>query len=329
MRYVTGIQPSGIITIGNYIGAIKNLKSEIKDEDEVYVFLADLHAITINQDPNVLRENVITLVSLYIALGLDEKMNIFCQSHISEHTSLAWLLQCFTKMGELNRMTQFKDKGRGSDSASVGLFTYPTLMAADILLYNADVVPVGEDQKQHLELARDLAERVNKFYKEDIFKLPEPKISKGNSKIYSLTDPTKKMSKSDENPKSYISMLDPADVILKKFKSATTDSIGVINYDPENQPGVSNLLTIYCSFKEISMEQALEYFEGQNYGFLKQEVASSVIEVLEPIQSKYEQIRNDEKIYLDVLEKGKKEAKKISSDTINKLNKIVGYLEKC
>lgn len=324
MRLITGIQPSGTITIGNYIGAIKNLEKQVEN-NEVFVFIADQHAITQHQDPKEFTQNIKSLISLYMAMGIHERANIFCQSHLSSHAELGWILQCQTKMGELSRMTQFKDKAQKGESSGVGLFTYPTLMAADILLYEADAVPVGQDQKQHLELTRDLAQRFNTTYNKEVFKVPEPYISEKASKIYSLTDPSKKMSKSDENEKSYISILDDPKKIMKKIKSATTDSLGEINYDEQNQPGVSNLLVIYSSLEEITMDETLQFFAGQNYGFLKTEVANCIIKHLEPIQEKYKQFINDEKQIKEVLHKGKIAAQEIGEQTLAKVKETIGF----
>lgn len=325
MRILTGIQSSGEITLGNYLGSIKNFQKEVKANNESFIFIANHHSLTTKPKPEILRNNIQKLMALYMAMGIEQKSTIFLQSQIKEHTELAWILQCHTAMGELNRMTQYKDKSMKNENPSVALFTYPVLMAADILLYQADIVPVGEDQKQHLELTRDLAERFNKFYQEDIFKIPEPEIKKSGAKIYSLTDPTQKMSKSDENPKSYISMLDQPEVILKKIKSATTDSLGQINFDPINQPGVSNLLTIYTLCKDTNMTETLNYFKDKQYGFLKQEVAEAIITELKPIQQKYEEIYANPDLIKKELKKGQEVAQKIAQQTIEKVNQIIGY----
>ncbi len=324
MRIITGIQPTGILTLGNYLGSIKNFKKEITKAEEAYIFLADLHALTVNPNPEVLKQNIKNLSALYIAMDMDKIANIFMQSSIHEHSELGWILQCFTKNGELDRMTQYKDKSQKNLSISTALYTYPTLMAADILLYNADYVPVGEDQKQHLELTRDIAQRFNSFYNKEVFKIPEPLIQKQGAKIYSLTDPAKKMSKSDENPKSFISILDDEKTIIKKVKSATTDSLSKVKYDPENQPGVSNLLSIYAEIKNIPIKESEKYFENENYGFLKTEVANAIIEELKPIQEKYYEILKDEKLISDVLIKGQKEAQKIASESIKNIKDEVG-----
>ncbi len=326
MRVLTGIQPSGIITLGNYLGSIKNFEEEIKGADESFIFIADLHAMTVTPNKEDLNKNIKNLVALYIAMGMNKKSTIFLQSNIKEHAELGWLLQCHTKLGELDRMTQFKEKSQKNISVGVGLYTYPTLMAADILLYDTDKVPVGVDQKQHLELTRDIAIRMNSFYKKDIFVVPEPIIKKEGAKIFSLVDPSKKMSKSDENVKSFISILDDQKTVLKKIKSATTDSVGKISYDPENQPGVSNLLTIYSLCKEISMDETLKHFKDQNYGFLKTEVAEAISETLTPIQEEYERIIKDESIILEVLEKAKNTVEPIAKRKMNEVKKELGFL---
>ncbi len=326
MRVLTGIQPSGIITLGNYLGSIKNFEEEIKGADESFIFIADLHAMTVTPNKEDLNKNIKNLVALYIAMGMNKKSTIFLQSNIKEHAELGWLLQCHTKLGELDRMTQFKEKSQKNISVGVGLYTYPTLMAADILLYDTDKVPVGVDQKQHLELTRDIAIRMNSFYKKDIFVVPEPIIKKEGAKIFSLVDPSKKMSKSDENVKSFISILDEEKVVLKKIKSATTDSVGKISYDPENQPGVSNLLTIYSLCKEISMDETLKHFKDQNYGFLKTEVAEAISETLTPIQEEYERIIKDESIILEVLEKAKNTVEPIAKRKMKEVKKELGFL---
>ncbi len=326
MRVITGIQPSGVITLGNYLGSIKNFEEEIKGADESFIFIADLHAMTITPNKDDLNKNIKDLVALYIAMGMDKKSTIFLQSNIKEHTELGWLLQCHTKLGELDRMTQFKEKSQKNISIGVGLYTYPTLMAADILLYDANSVPVGVDQKQHLELTRDIAIRMNNFYKKDIFTIPNPIIKKQGAKIFSLVDPSKKMSKSDENKKSFISILDDENTVLKKIKSATTDSIAKINYDPINQAGVSNLLTIYSLCKEISMDDTLNYFKDQNYGFLKVKVAEAISDTLLPIQKKYEEIINDESIILDVLSKSKQIVEPIAKKKMFQVKRDLGFL---
>src|SRR5699024_7794834 len=285
----SGIQPSGTPTIGNYLGAIRQFV-KLQEENDCYFCVVDQHAITVPQDPKELKENTRALAALYLASGLDpEKATLFIQSDVPAHTELSWLLQTFTYMGELERMTQFKDKADGRSAVSAALFTYPTLMAADILLYDTDIVPVRDDQKQHLELTRDVAERFNNRLGET-FVVPEIQIPEVGARIMSLQEPTKKMSKSDENARSFVSMLDTPKQIERKIKSAVTDSDMEIKFDRDNKPGVSNLLSIYASCKNESIELAEAHFDGKRYGDLKTEVAEAVLEVIEPIQAKYEKL---------------------------------------
>ncbi len=284
-KIFSGIQPSGTLTLGNYLGAIRQFV-QLQHENECYFCIVDQHAITVPQDPKELKENIKSLAALYIASGIDpEKATLFVQSEVPAHTELGWMLQSITYMGELERMTQFKDKSEGRSAVSSALFTYPTLMAADILLYQTDIVPVGDDQKQHLELTRDVAERFNNRFGET-FTIPEIQTPKFGARIMSLQDPTKKMSKSDENTRSFISMLDTPKQIEKKIKSAVTDSDDFIKYDPENKPGISNLLTIYASCTGKSMKEVEQHFEQKRYGELKGEVAEVVIDTLSPIPRK-------------------------------------------
>lgn len=318
----SGIQPSGIVTLGNYLGALKHFKANGAKEENLYC-IVDLHAMTSTTDSQALKLQSKTLAAIYMALGIHEHSTIFIQSHVKQHTELAWILQTVARMGELERMTQFKDKSAKKVNVNVGLFTYPTLMAADILLYDTEIVPVGQDQKQHIELTRDLAERFNTTYKE-LFVMPEAKIAKHGAKIYSLTEPTKKMSKSDENVKSFISILDDEATIRRKIKSATTDSVGEINFDFDNQPGVSNLLTIYSLCKDITIEETVEHFKGQNYGFLKSEVADSIVTELLPIQERYNQIMNNKQLLNDTLKEGSEIAGKRAWRKMQKVNKAVG-----
>lgn len=319
----SGIQPSGIVTLGNYLGALKHFKANGAKEDNLYC-IVDLHALTSTTDSKAMRAQSKTLAAIYMALGIHEHSTIFIQSHVPMHAELAWILQCSARMGELERMTQYKDKSSKNIAVNTGLFTYPTLMAADILLYDTTDVPVGIDQKQHIEFTRDLAERFNNTYKE-LFVLPEPRIAKHGAKIYSLTEPTKKMSKSDDNPKSYISVLDDEAVIRRKIKSATTDSIGEINFDEENQPGVSNLITIYSLCKDISIDDAVAHFKGQNYGFLKAEVADAIVAELMPIQTRYHEIMADKSLLNDTLKSGSEVAGKKAWRKIQKVKKAVGF----
>ena len=310
-KILTGLQPTGVITLGNYIGAIKQMV-ERQNEHDSYIFVADLHSITIPQDKDELSMNTKSLIALYLACGIDpEKNTIFLQSQNPYHANLSWLLECNTYFGELSRMIQFKEKSHGHENFTVGLFTYPVLMAADILLYDTNYVPVGIDQKQHVEITRDIAIRFNKKYGE-VFTIPEPLISKEGTKIMDLVDPTKKMSKSSENKKGVISLLDDLDVIRKKIMSSTTDSEMVIKYDPENKPGISNLLNIYTSLTNKSIDEAIKEFEGLNYGEFKKIVADTVCEKVSVIQEKYSKIINSN-IIDEILNKGKektiKEAK--------------------
>lgn len=293
-RILTGLQPTGEITLGNYIGAIRQV-IKYQEEYDSYIFIADLHAITIPKEPEELRNNIKKLLNLYLACGIDPKKNkIFIQSDNEYHCNISWMLECNTYYGELSRMTQFKDKSRKNQSFTSGLLTYPVLMAADILAYDVDYVPVGIDQKQHVELARDLADRFNKKYG-DTFKLPEPLITKEGTKIMDLQDPTKKMSKSSESKKGVIYLLDDLDIIRKKIMSATTDSDNYIKFDVENKPGISNLINIYVSLSGLNIQEVEEKFKDSNYGEFKKEVANLVIEKVSIIQEKYnELLKSDE-----------------------------------
>ena len=327
MRFISGIQPSGTITLGNYLGAIRNfvkLQNEGK-YDDILVFIADLHAITVNQDKQELRKNIRSLAALYLACGLDpQKTHIFIQSEVPAHAELAWVLECNTYIGELQRMTQFKDKSQKQQTAGVstGLLTYPVLMASDILLYDADVVPIGQDQKQHLELTRDLAIRFNSKYG-DTFTVPEGYMSTTSAKIMSLTEPTKKMSKSDENPKSYVSMLDDINVAKKKIKSAVTDLDTEVRFDKEQKPGVSNLITIASAISGLSIDEVVEKFKGQNYATFKEYVANLVGELLEGIQKKYNEILNSKELD-QILDDGRDYANYLASKKVSKVKNKVG-----
>ncbi len=288
-RILTGLQPTGAITLGNYIGAIKQVV-KYQEMYDSHIFIADLHAITVPQDPEQLKQNIKNLLNLYIACGIDpEKNKIFLQSENEYHTNVSWLLECNTYYGELSRMTQFKDKSKKNQNFTAGLLTYPVLMAADILIYDVDYVPVGGDQKQHVELARDIAERFNNKYGET-FKIPEPLIVKDGTKIGDLQDPTKKMSKSAENKKGVIFLLDDLEVIRKKIMSATTDSETLVKYDPENKPGISNLINIYTSLTGKTIEETENMFVNSNYGEFKREVANVVLEAIGGIQQKYNKL---------------------------------------
>ena len=318
----SGVQPSGIPTIGNYIGALKQFV-ELQDDYHCYYCIVDQHAITVPQDPQTLRKNIRSLASLYLAVGIDPKKSVlFIQSEVPAHAQAAWMLQCISYIGELERMTQFKSKAAGKEAVSAGLLTYPPLMAADILLYNADIVPVGDDQKQHLELTRDLAERFNKRYGE-IFTIPEPRFPKVGARIMSLQEPLKKMSKSDENQRAFISMLDTPKQIEKKIKSAVTDSDNRIKYDPENKPGVSNLLVIYSSLTDRTIPELEEEYAGKGYGVFKKDLAEVVIKTLRPIQERYEELIDSEELDR-ILDEGAEKANAVASETLRKMEKAMG-----
>lgn len=321
-RALTGLQPTGVITLGNYIGAIKQMV-DYQNDYESYIFIADMHAITVNQDPEELRNNIKSLVALYIACGLDPEKNIiYIQSENPYVANISWMLECNTYYGELSRMTQFKDKSKKNANFTSGLLTYPVLMAADILSMNADYVPVGIDQKQHVELARDIAIRFNNKYGE-FFKVPEPIIRKSGTKIMDLQTPDKKMSKSSENQKGVIRLLDDLNIVRKKIMSATTDSEMLVKFDPENKPGISNLINIYSSLTNKSIEEIENEFKDSNYGNFKTKVADVVVETLSNIQNKYNDIINS--TYLDeILDKGIEKNIEISSEFYKKMKKIIG-----
>lgn len=320
-RILTGLKPSGELTLGSLIGCI-NQMVKLQDEYDSFMFVPDMHAITVKQDPKMLRERIRKNVALYLACGVDpDKNTIYLQSENLYHANLSWVLECTTYMGEASRMTQYKDKSSKGENVTVGLFTYPILMAADILLYDADYVPVGIDQKQHVELARDIALRFNKTYG-DTFKMPEPMMSEVGVKIMDLQEPTKKMSKSDETYKGVILLLDDEKTIRKKIMSAVTDSDNKIYYDKDNKPGVSNLLTIYSSLKNISIEEAEDYFKDYNYGNFKKEVADLVISVLSNIQTKYNEIINGTMLD-DILDKGREKTCEIAKEkTLDVFRKV-------
>ena len=324
-RIFSGIQPSGALTIGNYLGALKNW-TKLVDEYECIFSVVDLHAITVRQDPKELKERCYALLAQYIACGLDpEKCTMFMQSHVPQHSQLAWILNCYTYMGELSRMTQFKDKSaRHADNINAGLFTYPVLMAADILLYNADLVPVGHDQKQHLELTRDLAERFNGIYG-DTFKIPEGYIAKHGARVMDLTDPTKKMSKSE--PQGSIALLEDPASIMKKFKRAVTDSFGYVKYE-EGRFAMNNLISIYCSTTGKTADEVEKEFEGKGYGDFKKAVAEAVISELEPVQTEYAKLMED-KAYLEkVFKAGAERAEAIAEKTLRDVYEKIGYILK-
>lgn len=323
-RVFSGIQPSGGLTLGNYIGALRNW-AKMQEDFEAFYCVVDLHAITVRQDPAELRRRAIETMALLIACGITPEFStVFIQSHVSAHAELAWVLSCNTYMGELSRMTQFKDKSaRHADNVNAGLFTYPVLMASDILLYQAHYVPVGADQKQHVELTRDVALRFNKAYGET-FTVPEPYIPQVGGRVMSLQDPTKKMSKSDDNPNAYIALLDTPDTIVKKFKRAVTDSENCVAYD-ENRPGVANLLSIYCACTGKDMDTAVGELEGKGYGTLKAAAADAAIDVLEPLQQKYFHTL-EEKTYLnDSIRAGAQKAAAVAEKTLRDAYEKVGF----
>jgi len=318
----SGIQPSGTLTIGNYLGALKQF-TELQDDYNCYFCIVDEHAITVPQDRLKLRNNIRSLAAIYLASGIDpDHSTLFIQSEVPAHVQLSWMLQSISYVGELERMTQYKDKAKEQDSVSSSLLTYPSLMAADILLYQTNVVPVGEDQKQHLELTRNLAQRFNHRFN-DIFTIPDIRIPKVGARIMSLQDPTKKMSKSDENEKGFISMLDEPKKIEKKIKSAVTDSEGIVKFDKENKPGVSNLLTIYASCTNETISSLEEKYANVGYGEFKQDVANAVIQVLEPIQTKYNKLINSEQLDA-ILDQGAEKASFTANKTVAKAKKAMG-----
>lgn len=326
---LSGIQPSGILTLGNYLGALRNWV-DIQEEYECMYFIADLHAITVPQDPKELRENTKKALMQYLACGLDPSKNvIFVQSHVHEHAELAWVLDCNTYMGELSRMTQFKDKSQKQVNVRVGLFNYPVLMAADILLYQADFVPVGEDQRQHLEITRDIARRYNSTYGKQVFTIPEAFISETGAKIMSLKDPEKKMSKSDPNPLAFISLLDDRDTIIKKFKKATTDSMNEVRFSDE-QLGVKNLINIYSSITGKTPLEVEREFEGIGYGKFKMAVGETVADALEPIQKKYYELEapENEEYIKNILKQGAEIASGKARKTLKEVYETTGFYSK-
>lgn len=323
----SGAQPSGKMTLGNYLGAIQNW-TKLQDEYDCFYSVVDLHAITVPQVAKDLRANTIGLLAQYLACGLDpEKNTIFIQSHVSAHTELMWILNTMSYMGELSRMTQFKDKSQKNElNLNAGLFTYPVLMASDILLYQTDLVPVGQDQKQHLELARDLANRFNYKYS-DTFKIPEPYIPKEVGRVMSLQEPTKKMSKSDENENAYILLIDDADTIKRKIKRSVTDSLGVISYNDE-QAGIKNLLEIYSKLSNKTIEELVSMYEGKGYGVLKEDLSEVIIESLRPIREKYLDLLNNKDYLETVYANGANRAEKVARKTLRKVYKKVGLIER-
>ncbi len=324
-KVLSCIQPSGMLTLGNYLGALKNW-IKMQDEFDCTFAVADLHAITVKQEPAKLREQIYSTYALLLALGLDpEKHTVFIQSQVPEHTALSWLLSCNTQFGEMSRMTQFKDKSaKHPENVNVGLFSYPVLMAADILLYQPDFVPVGADQKQHLEIARDIAVRFNNKYG-NVFTIPEPYIPKTGARVMSLQDPSKKMSKSDENPNSWVAILDNRDTIIRKFKRAVTDSDAVVKYS-EDKPGISNLITIYSAVTGKTVEEIEKEFEGKGYGDFKLAVGEAVADELAPIKARYDEIIKDKKALEELYRQGSMKAEKIARKTYFKAMKKVGFV---
>ena len=323
----SGMQATGNLTLGNYLGALKNWVN-LSDEYECFYSVVDMHSITVRQDPSELRQRARKLLTLYIAAGLDPKKNcIYYQSHVSGHAELAWILNCFTYMGELNRMTQFKDKAaKHADNINAGLFTYPVLMASDILLYQSDVVPVGKDQLQHLEITRDIALRYTAIYGE-IFTIPEPFMGKAVANIKSLQDPSKKMSKSDENTNASIYLMDDPDTVIRKFKRAVTDSEAQVRYC-EEQPGIRNLIEIYCACTGKTPEETEKEFDGKGYGDFKLAVGESVADILKPLQARFEELSRD-KAYIDnVIKENADKANYYAMKTLRKVQKKIGFPER-
>lgn len=322
----SGIQPTGCITLGNYIGALKNWV-DLQHDYHCLFSVVDLHSITVRQDPKLLRKRCMDFLTQYLAAGIDGEENIvYFQSHVPAHAELGWILNCYTYMGELNRMTQFKDKSaKHSDNINAGLFTYPVLMAADILLYQTDLVPVGVDQKQHLELARDIAGRFNGVYG-DVFKVPEGFIPKEGARIMSLQEPTSKMSKSDPNVNGFISILDDTDTIMRKFKKAVTDSDGVIAYS-DDKPGIKNLINIYSSITHKTPDEIVSEFDGMGYGQFKTAVGEVVSDELRPIRERYEDLSKNKDYITKVYTEGAQRAAGIARRTLNKVKRKVGYVD--
>lgn len=323
----SGMQATGSLTLGNYLGALSNWLT-LNEEYQCFYCVVDLHSITVRQDPAELRKRARALLTLYIAAGLDPVKNcIYYQSHVSAHAELSWILNCFTYMGELNRMTQFKDKAaKHTDNINAGLYTYPVLMAADILLFQSDVVPVGADQKQHLEITRDIATRFNSIYG-DVFTVPEPYIGKTGAKIMSLQDPAKKMSKSDENVNASIFLMDDPDSIIRKFKRAVTDSDNQILYS-EDKPGIKNLIDVYSTVTNKTAEEVVKEFEGKGYGDFKLAVGEAVASVLKPIQARVEELNKDKAYIGGIIKDNAEKANYFAAKTLRKVQKKVGFPEK-
>ena len=327
-RILSGIQPSGNLTLGSYLGAIKNWAA-LADEYDCFYMLADMHTITVRQVPADLRRRTLTQLAAYIACGLDPEKNVlFVQSHVPAHAQLGWVLDCYTMFGELSRMTQFKDKSaKNADNINAGLFTYPALMAADILLYQADLVPVGGDQKQHVEICRDIATRFNGIYG-DVFKIPEPYIPKMGARVMSLTSPENKMSKSDKDPNGCVYILERPEDIMRKFKKAVTDSEACVRYDPAAKPGVSNLMQIYAVTTGRSFDAIEQEFAGHGYGDFKAAVGESVVEMLRPIREETERMLSDKAYLQSVYRAGAEKAARVANRTLGKVYKKVGFIDR-
>ena len=327
-RILSGIQPSGDLTLGSYLGAIRNWAA-LADEYDCFYMLADMHTITVRQVPADLRRRTLTQLAAYIACGLDPEKNVlFVQSHVPAHAQLGWVLDCYTMFGELSRMTQFKDKSaKNADNINAGLFTYPSLMAADILLYQADLVPVGGDQKQHVEICRDIAARFNGIYG-DVFKLPEPYIPQVGARVMSLTSPENKMSKSDKDQNGCVYMLEKPEDILRKFKKAVTDSEASVRYDPAAKPGVSNLMQIYAVCTGKTFETIEQEFAGHGYGDFKAAVGEAVVETLRPIREETERILADKAYLESIYRAGAERAAYVANKTLRKVYKKVGFVER-
>ena len=323
----SGIQPSGQLTLGSYLGAIKNWV-ELLDEYYCYYCIVDMHAITVRQEPSELRKRTLSQLAQYIACGLDpQKAVLFVQSHVPAHAELGWILDCYTMFGELSRMTQFKDKSaKHADNINAGLFTYPSLMAADILLYQTDLVPVGEDQKQHVELTRDIAQRFNGVYG-DVFKIPEPFIKKTGARVMSLANPENKMSKSDTEG-GCIYLLDKPEDIMRAFKRAVTDSETVVRYDIENKKGISNLIDIYSAVTGKTIEEIETEFAGKGYGVFKQTVGEAVVEALRPVREKTEELLKNKDYLVSIYREGAEKAGRAAAKTLRKVSKKLGFVER-
>lgn len=321
----SGIKPSGDLTLGNYLGAIKNW-TKLQEEYECYFCVVDLHAITVSQSPAELRKRTLEILAIYMASGINSDTNtLFIQSHVPAHCEASWLLTCNSYMGELSRMTQYKDKSKNSgESISAGLFNYPVLMAADILLYQTDVVPVGVDQVQHLELARDLAERFNRLYS-PTFVIPEAYVGKTGAKIMDLQNPEKKMSKSEENPNGYILIMDPPEVIRKKVSRAVTDSLGVVKYN-DDQLGVKNLMTILSTITGMTMEEIEKKYEGLGYAEFKKDVGEAIVSELEPVQKKVKELLENKNYLEEIYKKGSEKANYVATKTLRKMQKKIGLI---